>query len=576
MYCALYRRNPSLNMNLTFFKSATVGLAAIVLAATGLAADKKLTLGELFPADRVLEVQITVAEKDWDKIRQQSRNFVSALHERRKVKPIDGPYEYVNADVTIDGVKFEKVGLRKKGFIGSQSSSRPSLKIKLNHTNKEQAIGGLTNLTMNNNKQDGSIVSQYMGYAIFNAAGSTAPRCAFAKVTVNGKNLGIYSHVESVRKPLLARGFGNDAGTLYEGTVVDFYEDWEGSLEHKRGDDKLGREKIRQLTQLLESDDVSEEAIGRLVDLDSFYRYWAIEGLLGFWDGYSGNANNFFIYLNPKTDRFHFMPWGADALFRKRGMLNFNFRAPISVKTKGRVAHFLYQTENGRERYRKALHGLLKEYWVEDKLLAECDRIEALLKPHLSREQYRFSRSLNGTRDFIEARRGDLIKETKEGMPEWRKEPKAPPVIAAIGKIKAKFAATWMEDSPRERTNIGKVEISLTMNGKEVAMKDAGVHASWTGGFGRSSKPSVLIVARRADNDKQVSFDLGMEEDAFRAGDDIQSGGVLKEGRSFSFGPLGMQFIGGKTQLSAAGMREGDKVEGEFEGEVMKLIGMGR
>jgi len=414
-----------------------------------------------------------------------------------------------------------------------------------------------------------------MGYAIFNAAGSTAPRCAFAKVTVNGKNLGIYSHVESVRKPLLARGFGNDAGTLYEGTVVDFYEDWEGSLEHKRGDDKPGREKIRQLIQLLESDDVSEEAIGRLVDLDSFYRYWAIEGLLGFWDGYSGNANNFFIYLNPKTDRFHFMPWGADALFRKRGMLNFNFRAPISVKTKGRVAHFLYQTENGRERYRKALHGLLKEYWVEDKLLAECDRIEALLKPHLSREQYRFSRSLNGTRDFIEARRGDLMKETKEDMPAWRKEPKAPPVIAAIGKIKARFSATWMEDSPRERTNIGKVELSLSMGNREVSLKDAGVHASWTGGFGRSSKPSVRIVATRVDNDKQVSFDLGMEEDAFHAGDDIQSGGVLKEGRGFSFGPLGMQFIGGKTRLTAAGMQEGDKVEGEFEGDVMKLVGMG-
>ena len=563
-------------MNLTFFKSATVGLAAFVLAATGLAADKKLTLDELFPADRVLDVQITVAEKDWDKIRHQSRNFVSALHESRKVKPIDGPYEYVNADVTIDGVKFEKVGLRKKGFIGSQSSSRPSLKIKLNHTDKEQAIGGLTKLTMNNNKQDGSIVSQYMGYAVFNQAGSPAPRCAFAKVTVNGKNIGIYSHVESVRKPLLARGFGNDAGTLYEGTVVDFYEDWEGSLEHKRGDDKPGREKIRQLIQLLESEEASEEAIGRLVDLDSFYRFWAIEGLLGFWDGYSGNANNFFIYLNPKTDRFHFMPWGADALFRKRSMLNFDFRAPVSVKTKGRVAYRLYQLPESRERYRKTLHGLLKEHWVEDKLLAECDRIEALIKPHLNREQYRFTQSLDGTRDFIEARRGDLMKETGDSMPAWRKEPKAPPVIAAIGKIKAMFSATWMEDSPRERTNIGMVEISLTMDGREVALKDAGVHASWTGGFGRSSKPSVRIVARRADNDKQVSFDLGMEEDAFRAGDDIQSGGVLKEGRSFSFGPLGMQFIGGKTRLSAAGMREGDKVEGEFEGEVMKLIGMGR
>ena len=33
---------------------------------------------------------------------------------------------------------------------------------------------------MNNNKQDSTIVSQVMGYALFNAAGSPAPRTAFA------------------------------------------------------------------------------------------------------------------------------------------------------------------------------------------------------------------------------------------------------------------------------------------------------------------------------------------------------------------------------------------------------------
>ncbi|MBC8242869.1 MAG: CotH kinase family protein [Verrucomicrobia bacterium] len=556
--------------------TATTALVTLLLAATAPAADKKLTLNDLFPTDRVLDVQITVDNEEWDKIRHQSRNFVSALHEKRKAAPIDGPYEYVNADVTIDGVKFEKVGLRKKGFIGSQSSSRPSLKIKLNHTDKERSIGGLTNLTMNNNKQDGSIVSQYMGYALFNAAGSPASRCAFAKVTVNGKNLGIYSHVESLRKPLLARAFDDENGTLYEGTVVDFYDGWEGSLEHKRGDDKQGREKIRELIRLLESGEASEEAIGRLIDLDAFYRYWAVEGLLGFWDGYSGNANNYFIYLNPKTDRFHFMPWGADALFRKRSMLNFDFRAPVSVKTKGRVAHRLYQLTEGRKRYRKALHRLLDEHWNEKKLLAECDRIEALIRPHLNREQHRFSRSLDGTREFIEARRRDLMKETRDGMPTWRKAPKPPPVIAAIGKIKATFSGTWMEDSPRDRTEIGNLELSLSLDSREIALKDAGVHASWTGGFGRSSKPSVRIVARRADNDKEVSFDLGMEEDTFRAGEDIQTGGVLREGRGLSFGPLGMQFISGKTRLTAAGMKEGDKVEGAFEGDVMKLIGLGR
>ena len=145
-------------MNRHPFTTATTALVTLLLAATAPAADKKLTLNDLFPDDRVLDVQITVAGKDWDRIRHQSRNFVSALHESRKAKPIDGPYEYVNADVTIDGVKFEKVGLRKKGFIGSQSSSRPSLKIKLNHIDKERSIGGLTNLTMNNNKQDLSLI----------------------------------------------------------------------------------------------------------------------------------------------------------------------------------------------------------------------------------------------------------------------------------------------------------------------------------------------------------------------------------------------------------------------------------
>lgn len=46
-----------------------------------------------------------------------------------------------------------------------------------------------------------------------------------------------------------------------------------------------------------------EKSIAELVDLDSFYTFWAVEGLIGFWDSYSGNNNNFFVYINPETDR---------------------------------------------------------------------------------------------------------------------------------------------------------------------------------------------------------------------------------------------------------------------------------
>ena len=112
------------------------------------------------------------SQQDWDTIRFQSRDFRTALGASRQFKPMESPYTYVEARVSIDGVVFPKLGLRKKGFIGSLSHTRPSLKIKLNHIDKEGEIEGLTNLTLNNNKQDTGLVSQFMGYALFNAIGS--------------------------------------------------------------------------------------------------------------------------------------------------------------------------------------------------------------------------------------------------------------------------------------------------------------------------------------------------------------------------------------------------------------------
>ena len=415
---------------------------------------KELTLDDIFPTDRVIDVQITVSDKDWNTIRYQSRNFMTALNEKRQFGPLDHPYTYVEASVSIDGVVFPKVGIRKKGFIGSQSHTRPSLKIKLNHIDKKGEIEGLTNLTLNNNKQDTSLMSQFMGYALFNAIGSPAPRCAYAKVTVNGKSLGVYSHVETVRKPLLKRAFGNDDGPLYEGTVVDFNEEWENSFEHKRGDDALGREKIIALIDVLADNQVTEAAIGELVDLDRFYRFWAIESLLGFWDGYSGNNNNYFIYLNPDTDKFHFLPWGADALFTDFSMdFRRNAQAPTSVKTQGLIAYRLYQLETGREQYAKTMMELLENHWNAEELLAELDRVAAMIQSYLLPEQREFQEEewggrgkkqtfeneLADVRDFIRTRKDDILQEIGEGMPVWRRKPRPPFVMGPEGFDMKKF-----------------------------------------------------------------------------------------------------------------------------------------
>ncbi len=567
-----------------------------------------LTIDDLFPTDRVLDVRIEVSEEDWDTIRNQRRDFRSALSERRKFAPVEGPYTYVSAKVSIDGVVFPQVGLRKKGFLGSLNSYRPSLKVKLNYVDETAAIGELSNLTFNNNQQDTTLMSQFMGYALFNAAGSPAPRCSYARVTVNGQNLGVYSHVETARQPLLARGFGNGRGTLYEGTVTDFFAGWDGSFENKVGDDKAGRAHIRKLIAAMQGkpgdvilssqsrgrgwaatsdkfdgkwtspdfddsswragvngagyetqqgygplisegldfreemhektasvylrfpfdikdfsalraghlylkmkyDDgfvaylnghriassnapeeisweskatashsdpaamrfasfkVSEHrdklrkgrnvlavhglnvdagstdmvivaemetndhddvtAIGELVEMDAFFKFWAIEGLLGFWDGYSGNRNNYFMYLNPETEKFHFMPWGADCMFEKFSKLEYNPAAPLSVKTNGLIAHKLYQSKAARARYAEVMNELLAKHWDEQKLLAEVDRIAAMVKPHLSESQKR-THDPDRIRKFIRDRRAEVEREVAGVMPIWTNAPGAPPVI---------------------------------------------------------------------------------------------------------------------------------------------------
>ncbi len=423
-------------------------------------AAKELTLDDIFPTDRVIDVQITLPQQDWDTIRYQSRDIRTALGASRQFKPMESPYTYVEASVSIDGVVFPQVGIRKKGFIGSLSHTRPSLKIKLNHVDEDGGIEGLTNLTLNNNKQDTGLVSQFMGYALFNTIGSPAPRCAYAKVTVNGKNLGVYSHVETIREPLLKRAFGNSDGPLYEGTVVDFYKGWENSFEHKRGDDRRGREHINALIDLLADRRATEADIGTLIDLDSFYRFWATEGLVGFWDGYSGNKNNFFAYLNPKDNKFYFIPWGMDSIFTKMSKLEFmnHAGAPISVKTQGLIAYQLYQSEPGRQRYKEILTEILDEHWHTAELLATLDEVAARVEPHLVPAQRvveeewgrggrswqkpiqpTFESELAAARDFIRSRKSDIQREIADGMPIWSKQPDPPFTIPEDGDLRKGF-----------------------------------------------------------------------------------------------------------------------------------------
>ena len=409
----------------------SVLMIAFGLSATAQSQVEQQTLEELLLRDRVVQVEITVAEDDWDELRMQTRLLSDSLSPERQYEIIDSPFSHVPAEVTIDGVTYENVGIRKKGFLGSLHQRRPSLKIKLDRYQESPGLDGVVSLTLNNNNQDTTLMSQFIGYELFRKAGVPAPRASLAQVTVNGVNLGVYSHIESMRKPFIERLFGDSEGTLYEGTVVDFYDDWDQSFERKFGPKKAGRDQLKSLIAALELEDdaKAEEAIWKVVDQDAFYRFWAMEGLLSFWDGYSGNRNNFFVYHDAKSDKLHFIPWGADCMFETYSKLGVDPESPRSVRVVGRLAHRLYQIPSARARYARKMKDLLADVWDEEAVLAEIARVEAMARPYLSESQ-KSSFDPERIRDFVENRRAMIEPEIMgEDMPLWTSTPEPPPII---------------------------------------------------------------------------------------------------------------------------------------------------
>ena len=567
--------NGGIRVSNSFVLQIGIILATVILQCSIPLYAKGLHVDEVYDPARILRVEITLPPSDWDQIRRQVRTMPQALGEARKTGEATSPFSWVDAHVEINGIAFEDASIRKKGFIGSLDSDRPSLKVRLPKSGAAPENGIVHQLTLNNNKQDRALVSQTMAYSLFNQAGLVAPRTSYATVSVNGKALGVYTNVEPARQPLVQRGFGTDKGTLYEGTIVDFYQGWKTGFERKFGPDEAGREKIGQLIDALDSDDNTlVAAVGEVVDLDHFLRFWALESLIGFWDGYTGNQNNYFCYHNPKTDRLYFLPWGADSVFTSRGMMDRG--GPRSVKARGRLAGKLYQVPEIRARYRRIMLDLLESHWNEEQLAKESERVEALVSNQLHPKQEEgFQRSIDRTRDFFSSRREELMAELEHGAPEVENGSSEPMYFTTTGRIEGEISGTWHTDGPDDASSVGTAEVKVFLEGEEVEFEKLGAHAiQGRFGFRGPGQPNLNIVGKRTSDGETVTLMIMVDEDSFRPADaPVNMGGMMREGQGFGFGPGSMKPIDGKIQFSAAAREEGAPFKAKLSGQIMKMVG---
>lgn len=396
----------------------------------------------LFPNDRLIEVAIELAPEDFDALRGQRRTLFDILDAVCDDQPVPDPFTWFRGSATLDGQRVEDIGVRKKGFLGSLDPDRPALKLKLDAYVDGQEVASLERVTLNNNRQDPSRLRTCLAYSVFRAAGIPTPRCAFAHVTVNGEDLGVYTHVESMKKDFVRRWFPEPLGELYEGNVSDFRAGWTGTFERKYDEDTPASDIIDRVTAAAAvPDDQLIDALEEVVDLDELFTFWAVEVVIGHWDGYANNRNNFLVYADPRDGRLRFLPWGPDGAFLRPPSAPAEL--PTSVFANGILAHRLYNTWQGRARYHTALAEVLASAFDEEALLAEIDRLVALTADaRLPTEAAAAPDDLAQLRQYIAGRRAVLEAELANA-PDWPYPPSERPCLVDHGRVYGGLVTTW-------------------------------------------------------------------------------------------------------------------------------------
>ena len=382
----------------------------------------------LFDRERVLAVDLTMLPADWDALRTQSRSFFGEFSGDCRGAPFSSPYTYFPADVVVDGEALANIGVRKKGFIGSQSTTKPSLRLNLDEYVDGAEIGGADNITLNNARQDPSLIKQCLVYDVFAAAGLPSSRCTLARVSVNGEDLGLYAHVEPVKRSFLRERFGNDDGDLYEATLSDFEERWLDTFEPKTDDTDPSRARLHALADDLDGGGDLTGILESHLDLDAFLTFWAVESWTGHWDGYAGNQNNAYVYVDPDTDRMAFIPWGVDGTLAARADQPAHFATGLLANRAARDPDLL-------ARYLDRVAAVGAFVWDEDALQAEIDRLEALIAGELGAATP--TDAIDAVRDFVAEQRERMTEEVEP------KPFRSPFCMQEVGSIAAEFETTW-------------------------------------------------------------------------------------------------------------------------------------
>jgi hypothetical protein len=266
----------------------------------------------LFPEDRVLDIDLTLADEDWATLMENPTEDV-----------------YVPATLTYDGIVVPDVAVRLKGNSSRfstqrQGSERYSFKVDIDRNVTGQELLGIDKLNLNNGFKDPSFMRERLASEVYGALDVPTIRTAHARLSRNGAYFGLYTVVEQVDRDFLREHFPDDTGDLYKPEPPAGDLSWHGdsldgyvSMGLETNEDAPDHGSLIRFLDVLNNtpDGELEAALPEVLDVDGTLRYLAVTVALVNLDSYLGMGHNYYLYEDRTTGRFVVVPWDLNEAY---------------------------------------------------------------------------------------------------------------------------------------------------------------------------------------------------------------------------------------------------------------------
>ncbi|MFM9422098.1 MAG: hypothetical protein RIR06_559, partial [Bacteroidota bacterium] len=215
---------------------------------------------------------------------------------------------------------YNQVGIRLRGNT-SLAAQKKSFKLKFDAFTP-QSFYGLKEVNLIANQNDPSLLRAKLCWDFFREAGIPGARVSYVRLYINDFYAGLYVNVEQIDETFADTYFDDGSENLwkclwgsdlaFQGTNPEAYADDNYNLieNEDQQDFSVLANFVTKLNQTSLINLPCE--IERIFNVHDYLKIMAVDVLIGNWDGYIFNKNNYYLYQNENTGLLEYIPYDLD------------------------------------------------------------------------------------------------------------------------------------------------------------------------------------------------------------------------------------------------------------------------